>query len=401
MSIDFSTLQGLTIPEGAVTQIADAAGNVLWALSGGKVILEVEKITSDTYAGETTYIGEQFILLDIYPKTNGTVNVTYGGLTKTITDTSGVEEPNAQQVFFGTFNGVSDSVAAPASGELTIEGDYYAFACGMFATTSKSTGNKLFVGVTKIVDFGEPTKIPAGAFGSSLGGSCTKITTVKIPNTVTVIEYGAFLSCGGLTSVTIPNGVTSIGTNAFGYCTGLADIKLPSTLKTIGGGAFSDAPLTQIVIPSGVTSIAFNPFAGCSRTNIISVENGNTAYKMDGNCLVEIATKKVVAGFTDSTIPSYVTWIGNQAFYDLDNLVSVTIPASVTDMETICFGACPALTTVTILATTPPTAHISSASNFFTLSDALTTITVPKGCGEAYKAADGWSAYADKIVEAS
>lgn len=29
--IDFSTLQGLTIPEGVVTQIADAQGNVLWS----------------------------------------------------------------------------------------------------------------------------------------------------------------------------------------------------------------------------------------------------------------------------------------------------------------------------------------------------------------------------------
>ena len=125
--IDFSTLQGLTLPEGVVMQITDESGRVIWAVSGGKVILEVEKMTSDTYAGETTYTGEQFILLDIYPKTGGTVNVTYGGLTKTITDTSGAAEPNAQQVFFGTFNGVSDSVATPTSGELTIEGGYYAF----------------------------------------------------------------------------------------------------------------------------------------------------------------------------------------------------------------------------------------------------------------------------------
>lgn len=33
MSIDFSTLQGLTIPEGVVTQITDANGNVLWSAS--------------------------------------------------------------------------------------------------------------------------------------------------------------------------------------------------------------------------------------------------------------------------------------------------------------------------------------------------------------------------------
>lgn len=31
--IDFSTLKGLTIPEGVVTQIDDAAGNVLWKLA--------------------------------------------------------------------------------------------------------------------------------------------------------------------------------------------------------------------------------------------------------------------------------------------------------------------------------------------------------------------------------
>lgn len=30
MSLDFSILQGITIPEGVVTQITDASGNVLW-----------------------------------------------------------------------------------------------------------------------------------------------------------------------------------------------------------------------------------------------------------------------------------------------------------------------------------------------------------------------------------
>ena len=38
MSIDFSTLTGLTIPEGEVTKIQDAAGNVLWELVQGEPI---------------------------------------------------------------------------------------------------------------------------------------------------------------------------------------------------------------------------------------------------------------------------------------------------------------------------------------------------------------------------
>ena len=59
--IDFSTLQGLTIPEGNVTQIADASGNVLWkaAPSGATVKLKVvngghySSITTSTFASIT------------------------------------------------------------------------------------------------------------------------------------------------------------------------------------------------------------------------------------------------------------------------------------------------------------------------------------------------------------
>ena len=191
--IDFSTLQGLTIPEGVVTQIADASGRVLWKLSTNKpVILEVEKITARTYAGETTYENEEFILLDIYPKTNGTVSVTYGGLTKTITDTSGAEEPNAQQVFFGTFNGVSDSVTTPKSGDLVIEGDCTAFAIGHFASSSKVTN----IGcecVTGITDLGSVEKIPGSAFVL-----CRKIKNITVPKSVTSIGSAAFLTCDAI-----------------------------------------------------------------------------------------------------------------------------------------------------------------------------------------------------------
>ena len=124
--IDFTTLQGLTIPEGVVTQITDESGRVIWAANIATdeppAIFEVAKQTTNSYSGETQYTDNEFILFDIYPKKGGTVNVTYGGLTKTVKDTSGAEEPNAIQVFFGRFNGVSDSVATPASGTLTIEG---------------------------------------------------------------------------------------------------------------------------------------------------------------------------------------------------------------------------------------------------------------------------------------
>ena len=252
MSIDFSTLQGLSIPEGVVKQIADASGVVLWSAVSDKVILEVEKITSDTYAAETTYTGESFILLDIYPKTNGTVNVTYGGLTKTVTDTSGAEGFNSQKVFFGTFNGVSDSVTTPASGTLTIEGDCYAVGCSVFNYADKSS--KQYTGVTEIKSLGNVTEIPYQAFGSTSSGSCTKIQNVEIPNSVTTIDDCAFINCTGLTNVTVGGSVEYIGMMTFSNCTGLTSVTFTNTsgwyVTTTEGGDISTGTSVDVSDPT-------------------------------------------------------------------------------------------------------------------------------------------------------
>ena len=295
MSIDFSTLQGLTIPEGVVTQIADAAGNVIWsAVTNKPVILEVKKITSDTYAAETTYTGEQFILLDIYPKTNGTVNVTYGGLTKTITDTSGAAEPNAQQVFFGTFNGVSDSVATPASGTLTIEGDYAAFACGGYQEDSKNLVPPYYDGITEISDMGIIQYIPDIAFSG-----------------------GGLYECS-MTSVNIPNSVDRIGKKAF-----------------------YDCPLVEVTISKNISYIGYLAF-GCMNN-------------------ITLKTVRILAD-TPPEIGSETTSEG--VFYQR------------------CFA---------------PVEPADDGTSYFSIEK----IIVPKGCGNVYKAAAGWSEYADYIVEAS
>ena len=217
MSIDFSRLLGLEIPEGVVTQIEDSSGRVLWAFSGGKAILQVEKVTSDTYAGETTYTAEEFILLDIYPKTNGTVKVTYGGLTKTITDASGVERPNAQGVFFGTFNGVSDSVATPANGELIIEGDYYAFGCGEFSL-SKTLYNYVCACIKSIDSFGPITEIPGGFLGAVLAAGDGYVEQeIEIPDTVLSIGDQAFCKAENLHTLIVGKNVESIGAGVMPY----------------------------------------------------------------------------------------------------------------------------------------------------------------------------------------
>ena len=272
MSINFATLQGLTIPEGVVTQITDAAGRVLW-MAGGPVILQVEKITDTTYVGETTYENEQFILLDIYPKTNGTVTVTYGGLTKTITDTSGAEEPNAQEVIFGTFGGVAYDTTSPASGELTIEGDYYAFGCGGYSTNKYSVA---YCGcITDIISFGGVTVIPHNAFRS-----CAKLTKAVIPNKITsfgpsgVTGQYVFGECTSLEEITIHDRMTALGYYTFQNCSKLVSIELPHNLTIIGGGEFSGCTgLTSVIIPANVNKIVANAFQNCTGLTSVVFEN--------------------------------------------------------------------------------------------------------------------------------
>lgn len=310
---------------------------------GGAVVLEVEKITSDTYANSTTYTAEEFILLNIYPKTGGTVNVTYGGLTKTITDTSGAEVPNSQQVFFGTFNGVSDSVATPSSGKLTINGDCVAFSTSRFAYASKEYATS----------------------------NC--ITAVKSFGMTNEIAAQAFQECYKLTNVSIPNGVTKIGLQAFHKCTGLRSVTIPASMTEIDPTAFS--------------------LIDCD--NIVTVDSKNVNFKIDGNCLIEVATNSIVSGFVNSIIPSYVKIVLNGSFRGRTSLRSVTIPAGVTKIGNGAFSQCAGLTSVTILATAPPTLGTD------VFKESPVSIVVPKGCGDIYKAATNWSEWADNIVEAT
>ena len=65
------------------------------------------------------------------------------------------------------------------------------------------------------------------------------MSSIKIPDGVTVIDKYAFDSCTSLKSIKIPNSVTTINDRAFYDCESLKSIILPNSIVNIGNNIFS------------------------------------------------------------------------------------------------------------------------------------------------------------------
>lgn len=203
--------------------------------------------------------------------------------------------------------------------------------------------------------------------------SCTKLTEVTLPSTLTSIGMEAFKSCQLLSSVNIPSGVTSIGVSAFNACVGLTAVTLPAALTDLGNFAFQGCSgISAVTIPQGVKNIGMGVFSNCTALTSLTVENGNTAYVAQGNCLIDVASKTLIAGcsasvipqdqgivviadyafdgsaFSSVTVPQTVTKIGRNAFRNCKGLTEVVIPDGVTEIGDHAFDACSALASVTI-----------------------------------------------------
>ncbi|MDR1230886.1 MAG: leucine-rich repeat domain-containing protein [Spirochaetaceae bacterium] len=93
-----------------------------------------------------------------------------------------------------------------------------------------------------------------------------QLTSVAIPNGVTVIGHGAFAG-NRLTGVTIPNGVTEIGSGSF-YKNQLTRVTIPDGVTVIGGSAFESNQLTSVTIGNAVTEIGYMAFGENKLTSV-------------------------------------------------------------------------------------------------------------------------------------
>lgn len=118
---------------------------------------------------------------------------------------------------------------------------------------------------------------------------------------------------------------------------------IPDGVEEIGSEVFYNRiGLTGIIIPNSVTSISSRAFLGCSGLQSISVGSENSSYHSVGNCLIETASKMLILGCKNSTIPNdgSVVSIGSYAFRGCSELTNLTIPDSVTSINSGAFQDC-------------------------------------------------------------
>lgn len=194
----------------------------------------------------------------------------------------------------------------------------------------------------------------------------------------------------GVTEYDIPSGVTVIGPDVFAGCKDITRITIPDGVVEIGGGAFNNCEsLKTMTIPNSVTSIGRVAFFNCSSLEEINLGNGLTTIGDQVFCYCY--------KLTEITIPDSVTTIEYDAFRSCANLRAVTIGSGVKTMGKYLFSYCSKLENVYCKPATPP----SVGPYMFAECTSLHNIYVPTNSVNAYKSADVWQEYADKIVGAT
>ena len=222
--------------------------------------------------------------------------------------------------------------------------------------------------------------------------NCTNLTSVTLPNTLTMMLNEAFYGCTKLTSITLPSSLTSIYNNVFVGCTGLTSIYVKRTTpvsastNNFSSSTYSSATL---YVPSGTLSAYQSTAPWSSFTHIVEstydfVYNG-IYYLKTGTNTVSVAPKdksyNSYSGYV--SIPSSVTYegttysvtaIGDNAMKNSTGLTGLSIPSSVTTLGSWAVSGCTALTSITI-----PNSVTSVGASVFMDCAALKTVSIGSG----------------------
>ena len=280
------------------------------------------------------------------------------------------------------------------SKDLTHIGNYAFRNCALISAVSlpeklSSIGDGTFNGCISLSYFSIPnnvTHIGASAFGNTawyndqpdgtlyIGSALYEYkgyapwdTSINITEGTKFICPYALNGCDGITSIVIPNSITTIGEHAFHGCRNLTSISCDAETPPVCGNSsfeYIDKSI-PVYVPASSVSIYKNAdlwkdFENIQRNDIVasgSSYNNNYTWLLtnSGELIVEgtgslngAPASEYKTSIKKITICNGFSNLGNWCFYGYNNVVSVSLPSSITTINKGAFYECKKLSSVTI-----------------------------------------------------
>lgn len=185
------------------------------------------------------------------------------------------------------------------------------------------------------------------------------VTTVVVPDSVTEIGDLCFSGDNYLVSLKLPDGLAELPYGALESCFRLIDFDLPQGLKKISASALQfNQYLTHLDLPGGLREIEPMNFIGLFGLESLTLTDENEAFVLDetnGLLMTADGTRLLrcfsdIVPQTEITLPDGVKTIDPFAFhYDYD-VRKIILPEGVETIGAMAFAMCPNLTEIVVPA---------------------------------------------------